>query len=90
MRTKTLLKRRKNIIEEKEKQLVALQAESNRALDIVTSTINSLATVNEKIDVTMSEISEAKAKLQSTEDDLSKTRLHNTKIIDKFRALIEE
>lgn len=59
-------------------------------MDIVTSTINSLATVNEKIDVTMSEISEAKAKLQSTEDDLSKTRLHNTKIIDKFRALIEE
>lgn len=82
--------RTKNIIEEKQKQLVALQTESNRALDIVTSTINSLATVNEKIDVTMSEISEAKAKLQSTEDDLSKTRLHNTKIIDKFRALIEE
>lgn len=82
--------RTKNIIEEKQKQLVVLQAESNRALDIVTSTINSLATVNEKIDVTMSEISEAKAKLQSTEDDLSKTRLHNTKIIDKFRALIEE
>ena len=80
----------KNIIEEKQKQLTTLQAESNRALDIVTSTINSLATVNEKIDVTMSEISEAKAKLQSTEDDLSKTRLHNTKIIDKFRALIEE
>lgn len=82
--------RTKNIIEEKQKQLVVLQAESNRALDIVTSTINSLATVNEKIDVTMSEISEAKTKLQSTEDDLSKTRLHNTKIIDKFRALIEE
>lgn len=82
--------RTKNIIEEKQKQLTTLQAESNRALDIVTSTINSLATVNEKIDVTMSEISEAKAKLQSTEDDLSKTRLHNTKIIDKFRALIED
>lgn len=82
--------RTKNIIEEKQKQLTTLQAESNRALDIVTSTIKSLATVNEKIDVTMSEISEAKAKLQSTEDDLSKTRLHNTKIIDKFRALIEE
>lgn len=82
--------RTKSIIEEKQKQLTALQEESNRALDIVTSTINSLATVNEKIDVTMSEISEAKAKLQSTEDDLSKTRLHNTKIIDKFRALIEE
>lgn len=82
--------RTKNIIEEKQNMLRTLQSQSSRALDIVTSTINQLATVNEKIDVTISEINEAKAKLQSTEDDLSKTRLHNTKIIDKFRALIEE
>ena len=81
---------RKNIIEEKQKQLVELQTESSRALDIVTSTINRLATVNEKIDVTISEINEAKAKLQSTEDDLNKTRVHNSKIIDKFKALIED
>ena len=70
--------------------LQKLQFEANRALDVVTSTINQFATVNEKIDVTISEINEAKAKLQSTEDDLNKTRLHNTKIIDKFKALIEE
>lgn len=81
---------RKNIIEEKQKQLVELQTESSRALDIVTSTINRLATVNERINVTISEINEAKAKLQSTEDDLNKTRVHNSKIIDKFKALIEE
>ena len=82
--------RTKNIIEEKQNMLRTLQSQSSRALDIVTSTINQLATVNEKIDVTISEIDEAKEKLQSTKDDLSKTRLHNTKIIDKFRALIEE
>lgn len=80
----------KNIIEEKQKQLEVLKTESSRALDIVTSTINQLATVNEKIDVTISEINEAKAKLQSTEDDLNKTRVHNSKIIDKFKALIED
>ena len=85
MRTKTM-----NIIEEKQQMLRLLQSQSSRALDIVTSTINQLATVNEKIDVTISEINEEKAKLQSTEDGLNKTRLHNTKIIDKFKALIEE
>ena len=85
MRTKTM-----NIIEEKQQMLRILQSESSRALDIVTSTINQLATVNEKIDETISEIKDEKSKLQSTEDDLSKTRLHNTKIIDKFRALIED
>ena len=58
MRTKTM-----NIIEEKQQMLRILQSESSRALDIVTSTINQLATVNEKIDVTISEINEAKAKL---------------------------
>lgn len=85
MRTKTM-----NIIEEKQQMLRLLQSQSSRALDIVTSTINQLATVNEKIDVTISEINEEKAKLQSTEDGLNKTRLHNTKIIDKFKTLIEE
>ena len=70
----------KNIIEEKQKVLQTLQSESSRALDIVISTINQLATVNEKIDVTISEINEAKTKLQSTEDDMNKTKLHNTKI----------
>lgn len=75
---------------EKQQALYELQSESSRALDIVTSTINQLETVNERIDATISEINEAKSKLQSTEDGLSKTRFHNTKIIDKFRALIEE
>lgn len=67
-----------------------LQTESSRALDIVTSTINRLETVNEKIDVTISEINDAKEKLQSTEDDLSKTKVHNSRIIDKFKTLIED
>lgn len=84
------MKRKIDVITEKQRTLKMLQSESSRTLDVVTSTINKLATVNERIDVTISEINEAKAKLQSTEDDLSKTRLHNTKIIDKFKALIEE
>lgn len=79
----------KNIIEEKQKQLETLKAASIKALDVVTSTINSLATVNEKIDVTISEINEAKMKLSSTENDLNQTKIHNAKIIDKFKTLIE-
>ncbi len=81
--------RTNDIITQKQKALETLKTESSKALDIVTSTINQLATVNEKIDVTISEINETKSKLQSTEDELNQTRAHNTKIIDKFRALIE-
>lgn len=83
------MKKKLSIIEEKQKMLQTLQSESNRALDVVTYTINQLSSVNERIDVTISEIIEAKSKLQETEDDLNTTRLHNTKVIDKFKALIE-
>ncbi len=79
-----------DLITQKQRVLEKLRTKSSRALDIVTSTIHQLATVNEKIDVTISEINEAKSKLQTTEDELNQTRVHNTGIIDKFRALIEE
>lgn len=82
--------KRVNIIAEKQKVLQSLQLESANAIDMVTSTINQLSAVNEKIDVTIGEIEDAKAKLQITEDDLSKTKLHNSKIIDKFKALIDD
>lgn len=78
-----------DIVKQKQNELIQLKSESNRALDIVLSTINHLVTVNEKIDTTIEEIVSAKSELQTTENDLSNTRLHNTKVIEKFRNLIE-
>lgn len=78
-----------NIIEEKKEILQSLQSESTNAIDMVTTTINRLSSINEQIDVTITEIEEAKSELQNTEDDLSKTKEHNAKIINKFKALIE-
>lgn len=78
-----------NIIEEKKEVLQTLQPESTNAIDMVTTTINRLSSINEQIDVTITEIEEAKSELQNTEDDLSKTKEHNAKIINKFKALIE-
>ena len=79
-----------NIITQKQEELRELQTESNDALDIVTSTIEQLSSVNEKIEIAIDEIEEAKAKLQSTEDGLNTTKTHNSKIISKFKALIED
>ena len=79
----------KNIIKEKEKALRSLQAESNNAIDMVTATINKLSSVNEKIVATICEIEDAKAKLENTENNLSKTKGLNDKIIEKFKALLE-
>lgn len=81
--------KKRTIIDEKEKVLHLLRSESEDAIDMITTTINRLSSVNEKIDITIGEIEDAKAKLQNTEDDLNRTKSHNAKIIDKFKALIE-
>lgn len=79
----------KNIITQKQKVLRSLQTRSANAIDMVTTTINKLSSVNEQIDITIGEIEDAKAKLQNTENDLNTTKEHNAKIINKFKALIE-
>ena len=84
------MKKVTNIITQKQQELEILQAESNNALDIVTSTIEQLSTVNEKIENAVKEIEEAKTNLQATEDGLNNTKAHNSKIISKFKALIED
>ena len=82
-------KNKKDIITQKQLELAKLMSRSSTALDLVTSTINNLSTINEEIDVRVSEIEEAKTKLQNTEDGLKNTRDHNAKVIEKFKALIE-
>ena len=79
----------KNIITTKERELVKLQKESSSALDLVTSTINHLSSINDEIDSQVAEIEEAKAKLELTERGLNATKQNNVMIISKFRALIE-
>ena len=45
-----------NLIEKKALELESLRRKSNNALDVVTSTINELSTVNEQIDLVICEI----------------------------------
>ena len=80
----------KDVIEQNQKTLKTLENESAKALDVVSNTINQLSAINERIDTTISEITEQKAKLQSTEVELNATKVHNKKVIDRFRQLIED
>lgn len=82
--------KKKDILEQKQTELRQLQSKSNRALDIVTSTINQLATTNEEIDVKISEIEEYERQFKDTREALEKTREHNAKVSVKFKALIED
>lgn len=87
---KCKMRRSKDIITKKEQELKELQASSEAALDIVTSTIKNLDDVNEKIDEKISEIHEMREKLDKTETSLVETKTRNDRISSKFRALIEE
>lgn len=73
----------------KQEELIALNEESGRAIDLVTSTINNLMGVNEKIDKAITEIAEAKNRLNSTETELSDRRLRNAKIVANFQKILE-
>lgn len=79
-----------SLLEKKAMELELLNSKSNSALNVVISTIDELTVINEQIDSTINEIEDAKRKLNETEDGLNKTKSHNSKIISKFKALIEE
>lgn len=83
------MRRTKDIITQKEQELKALQASSESALDIVTSTIKTLDDVNEKIDEKIAEIHDMRDKLDRTETSLTETKARNGRISSKFKALIE-
>lgn len=78
-----------DFIASKQEELIALNEESGRAIDLVTSTINNLMGVNEKIDKAIAEIADAKNRLDSTETELSDRRLHNAKIVANFQKILE-
>lgn len=78
-----------DFIATKQEELIALNEESGRAIDLVTSTINNLMEVNKKIDKAITEISEAKNRLNSTEAELSERRSRNAKIVVNFQKILE-
>ena len=80
----------KSFVDKKYEELLALNAESTDALDVVTRTINRLNTINDKISAVESEIEDAKQKLTDTTNGLRQTKERNMKIMDKFKELIGE
>jgi predicted transglutaminase-like cysteine proteinase len=77
------------IITSKKRKLVTLRHKSTKALNIVTSTIKSLNAVNDKMNKAIVEIDEAQNKLLMTKNEYMGTMSTNSRIIDKFKNLIE-
>lgn len=83
------MKRKTDLVSQKQNELIYLKAVSGRAIDVVTSTISQLASVNEQIDAKILEIEKIEETLAESKSEFDSTRLHNSRIIEKFRNLIE-
>lgn len=79
-----------NILSEKEMQLNAYVSESERAVSLITDTIERLESVNSRIAATRQEIETHRAELARLDGSMGEQLDRNAKIIGKFRSFLED
>lgn len=79
-----------NILSEKEMQLNSYVAESERAVSLITDTIDRLESVNNRIVATRQEIESHRAELARLDGSMGEQLDRNAKIIDKFKSFLED
>lgn len=82
------MKKTKDVLSQKKKELEVLNRKSASAIALVQSTIDGLCDVNEKINETIDDIEEYKASLEETRIGLRDTCARNEKIIQNFKSLL--
>ena len=83
------MKKNKDYILKKADELDALNQASNTALDLVTSTIKNLESINEQRKATIEEIQDYCTNLMQVKKDLETGKTHDEAIIQNFKKLIE-
>lgn len=78
------------ILTEKAAQLDSLMRDSENAVSVITTTIDRLANVNERINSTRQEIESYKAELERLDGSMEQQFSHNAKIIEKFKNFLED
>ncbi len=78
------------ILTEKAAQLDSLMKDSENAVSVITTTIDRLANVNERINFTRQEIESYKAELERLDGSMEQQFSHNAKIIEKFKNFLED
>ena len=78
------------ILTEKAAQLDSLMKDSENAVSVITTTIDRLANVNERINFTRQEIESYKAELERLDGSMEQQFSHNDKIIEKFKNFLED
>lgn len=82
------MKKKPNILEQKESELVALNNKSDSAIQLVRATIDGLDRTNSQIQTKIEEIDEIQRRFSSTRDGLEATYNKNQKIMQNFKTLL--
>lgn len=77
-----------DLLQEKEARLAELSLRSDSAVQMVQSTINNLAIVNQDIEETMGEIDTYLQRLNETRASLDSTHGKNQKVMQNFSQLL--
>lgn len=78
------------ILTEKAAQLNSLMKDFENVVSIITTTIDRLASVNDRINTTRQEIESYKAELERLDGSMEQQFSHNAKIIEKFKNFLED
>lgn len=79
-----------DILTKEQHHLQKLMSDSESAVDLISSTITRLERVNEEIDSTYESIEQYQAELEKTKNNLSSQREKNTRVVGRFKALLED
>ncbi len=77
-----------DVLKQKRKALASYTSQFDRAVSLVTSTIDSLSALDENIQKTIGEIDEYQNELNATKDGLAAARTKNRRVIDNFKSLL--
>lgn len=79
---------RADVLAQKKNQLNTYVAQFNRAVSLITDSIDNLGTINSNINSTIQEIDEYQQELAATRIGLAEAKERNDKVIANFQALL--
>ena len=87
-RTKTSTTSSADVLSQKKSRLDSYNAQFDKAVSLITDTIDNLGVINGNINSTIQEIDEYQQELAATRTGLAEAKERNDKVIANFQALL--
>lgn len=85
---KTTASNNSDILDQKRNRLNSYNQQFERAVSLITDTIDNLGLINQGIEQTMQEIDDYERELATTKEGLVATKAKNDRVISNFKSLL--